>query len=127
MHDRSAWVRGAAGETKIGKKNYKNLTEFSRPCVTCGKPFSIFVTPKIAAGISDSNSFGLKNCEEHRRSAVRDVGDIEALRSANNTMRLELDALYRTVGELRERLATYELQPAMERAASPLTFPWTQR
>jgi hypothetical protein len=65
MRDRTGWTRGAAD---LGRK--KNLVEFSRPCATCGKPFSILVTKKIASGKADSNSFGLKNCEEHRRGTA---------------------------------------------------------
>lgn len=144
-HDRTSWTRGTAGEIKIGNKTYKNLVEFTRPCVTCREPFSIFVTHKIADGAADSNNFGLKNCEKHRRSSVREIGpELETLGMINNTMKAELEGLYERVKlqsaeiqELKARLAKYELQPAMEAmardapfqvrghdAAPALTFPW---
>ena len=119
-HDRSEWTRGRSGELQIKNRTYKDLVEFTRPCASCGKPFSIFVTSKIAAGQADSNSFGLKNCPEHRRNTrTADTSETEALRMANSVMKAELDGLY-------ARLAQYELQPAMKaRAASDgLTFPW---
>ncbi len=63
--------------------------------MTCEKLFSIFVTAKIANGHADSNSFGLKNCEEHRRNKpAADLTEIEVLRTANVTMREELTGLY---------------------------------
>lgn len=148
MHDRTEWSRGRTGDfellTRTGKKkSYKNLTEFTRRCATCDKPFAIYVTSKIAAGQADSNSFGLKNCEEHRRSAIRTVSD-ESLLMANNTMKEELKGLYGRVNDLvaeiavlKASLAKYELPAAMQVAAAewtpekqnslPLTFPWENR
>jgi hypothetical protein len=134
MHDRTPWTRGRTGDfqlpTRSGKmKTYNNLTEFTRPCLTCGQPFSIHVTGKIAAGEADSNSFGLKNCEEHRRARTTD----DTLRMSNTVMKEELAGLYSRVQEqfaeiqqLKARLAVYELQPAMEAQANGLThkMPW---
>jgi ribosomal protein L37E len=101
MHDRSEWTRGAPG---FGRK--KNLVEFTRPCATCGKSFAIHVTEKIADGHADTNSFGLKNCEEHRRNNRPAKRDLEA----------ELAILYERdkaqfveIQELRAKLAAYEL------------------
>lgn len=95
MHDRTPWTRGPDGPKFIKNRTYRNLVEFSRPCATCQKPFSILVTNKIASGTADSNSFGLKNCPEHRRSSVRvDNTELETLRMANQTMRQELVGLY---------------------------------
>lgn len=121
MHDRTKWTRGTSGAQTIRGKSYANLVEFHRPCLTCEKPFSIYVTDKIARGIADSNSFGLKNCEEHRRNKPQaDRGEIETLRSANLTMRDELTGLYERVRlqfeeiqQVKARLAVYELAPAM--------------
>src|SRR5437868_13201993 len=109
MHDRSEWTRGPSGpqtiKTASGKmRTYANLAEFKRPCATCGELFSIYVTPKIAAGHADSNSFGLKNCEKHRRNrSLADSDELETLRTANATMREELEGLYAQVQELRGR------------------------
>lgn len=138
MHDRSAWLRGTPGPKIIKGREYKNLVEFSRKCQTCEKPFSIFVTSKIAAGHADSNSFGLKNCPEHRRNrSAGDVADTERLRMENNVMREELAGLYERdkaqfaeIQELKGRLAQYELQGALSSTPLPgvsgraLTFPW---
>lgn len=151
-HDRTGWIRGGTGEVTLqrpGKapKSYKNLTEFKRPCASCGENFSIFVTRKIADGGADSNSFGLRNCEKHRRVPLRAAGpELEELRMANRTMKEELAALYKRdqehfaeVQQLKAQLAKYELQPAMMEfargavvrdlafdvdVAPALTFPW---
>lgn len=124
MRDRTGWTRGDAGPQRIGTKTYKNLVEFSRPCAACQKSFSIYVTPKIAEGLADSNNFGLKNCELHRRGGGAPE-ELENLRSKDRVMADELAGLYGFIKELKqenaalkERLAQYELQPAMEK------FPW---
>lgn len=128
MRDRTGWLRKAQGPVRIKNKTYKNLAEFSRPCGKCGEEFSIFVTPKIADGEADSNSFGLKNCAKHRRNG----GPIEEQTTMeNNTMRDELNGLYARQATLEAenkllatKLATYELQPAMAVAAQQKKFPW---
>lgn len=129
MHDRTEWTRGTANEVKVKNRTYKNLVEFSRPCATCEKPFSIFVTKKIADGHADSNSFGLKNCPDHRRNKpIGEAGD--AVQMANNTMKEELAGLYARdkamfaeIQELKARLAKYELGPAMAAQAEGVTHP----
>lgn len=68
MQDRSAWTRVAEGSKYLRGRDYSHLIEFRRPCSTCGEPFSIFVTRRIADGEADTNSFGLVNCEAHRRT-----------------------------------------------------------
>lgn len=136
MHDRTDWTRGRSGPLTIKGRAYNNLVEFTRPCQTCKKPFAIYVTSKIAMGHADSNSFGLKNCEEHRKSALKgDSANADQLRMANNVMKQELDGLYARdqehmaeIQRLKARLATFELQGAMQAAgeqpANNLTFPW---
>ena len=126
MHDRSEWTEGTTGDHRIGKRKYNNLTEYSRPCKTCGARFSIFVTKKIADGFADSNSFGLKNCEKHRRGGgtPKNVQENDTVNLVNTTMKKELEAVYRENAELRARMAKYELQPAMERAAQAHKMPW---
>ena len=103
MHDRSAWTRGA---NRLRTRGTGHLVEFTRPCAQCGRPFSILVTEKIASGEGDSNSFGLKNCEEHRRNYKPAKRDYEA----------ELAVLYERdkaqvaeIQELKARLHAYEL------------------
>jgi hypothetical protein len=132
MHDRTAWTRGPAGPKTIGKKTYKDLVEFFRPCATCAEPFSIFVTSKIAGGQADSNSFGLKNCPKHRRNKSGAEGDeVDTLRMANQVMSEELKGLYgrdkeqfAEIQALKARLATYELAPAMAKVAVQNKLPW---
>jgi len=115
MHDRSGWERGEAGAVVIKGKKYPNLVPFTRACATCGGKFSIFVTEKIADGEADTNSFGLKNCEDHRRNkTAADNTEVEMLRAANKTMTEELTAAYTHIRELQTRLNKYELQPALE-------------
>jgi hypothetical protein len=128
MHDRSKWERGHSGPQTINGKGYKNLTEFKRPCVACGELFSIFVTSKIAAGHADSNSFGLVNCEAHRKN--KSNGEVDQLRGMVATMKEEIDPLYARNRELfaevqvlKARLATYELQGAMASVAQN-KMPW---
>ncbi len=112
MRDRTPWTQKPdTGPIRLGRKTYKNLVEFTRPCATCAEEFSIFVTAVVADGRSDSNSFGLINCEKHRKSKLIHA-DVETL-MANNTMKQELEGLYARNKELTERLAKYELQPAM--------------
>ena len=124
MRDRSEWIRGETGPQKIGTRSYKRLTEFSRPCATCKHPFSIFVTEKIAEGLADSNNFGLRNCEIHRRGAAPiDSEELESLRTKDRVMADELSGLYATIRDLKERLAKAEARPAPK----GLTFPWGQR
>ena len=112
MRDRSEWIRGETGPQKIGTRSYKRLTEFSRPCATCKQPFSIFVTEKIAEGLADSNNFGLRNCEVHRRGAAPiDSEELESLRTKDRVMADELSGLYATIRDLKERLAKAEARP----------------
>lgn len=133
MHDRAGWTRGTSGNHVVKGRTYKHLVDFTRPCATCEKPFSIFVTQKIADGHADSHSFGLKNCPAHRRNKPADEGtELETLRMANNVMRDELAGLYvrdkelfAEVQALKARLAAYELGPAMAAAAAQNNkMPW---
>lgn len=134
MQDRKEWVRCEGGPVKLKGKIYPNLVEFRRNCATCNEPFSIHVTQKIANG-ADSHSFGLKNCEKHRRNKSADeVAVGSPVYMANLVMKDELEGLYVQMAAMREensalrqRLSVYELQPAMERVAKPLTksFPWS--
>ncbi len=124
MRDRDGWIRGDGAPVRVKNKLYKHLVEFKRPCAHCAEPFSIFVTRKIADGEADSNSFGLRNCEKHRRNSIPNPMTEETV-MANNVMREELDGCYKTIADLKARLAQYELAPAMAaRAALTKPFPW---
>lgn len=143
MHDRTEWERVTTGTVRIKGKEYKNLVEFRRPCQSCGELFSVYVTGKIANGHADSNSFGLKNCDKHRRNKTGAENDeVETLRTANATMAEELRGLYERgrlqfeeIQVLKAKLAVYELAPAMAAVgcetvqntkSGSLTFPWQQ-
>jgi hypothetical protein len=51
----------------LGKKQYRNMEEWSRPCAACAKPFSIFVRMNTT-GIN--SNFGYRNCKDHRGQKV---------------------------------------------------------
>lgn len=138
MHSREGWERGEAGPKIIKGKTYRDLTEFKRPCQKCGTLFSIFVTGKIAAGHADSNSFALRNCEQHRRVSGAANTELSQLRGAHDTMTAELEGLYSRVREqfeeiqiLKARLAKYELPEALAAVGceavqntTPSKMPW---
>jgi hypothetical protein len=130
MQNREGWTRAEDGPKVIKGKTYRNLVEFTRACSVCDAPFSIFVTSKIADAKADSNSFGLRNCESHRRSkTLADATELSKLRTANVTMAEELTGLYERnrlqfeeIQVLKARLAKYELPAALvEHAASAMT------
>jgi hypothetical protein len=95
MQDRSAWTRVAEGPKYIRGRDYSHLIEFRRPCSTCGEPFSIFVTRRIADGGADTNSFGLVNCDAHRRARKGSAAPLQTmaeLREENRRLRAMVDA-----------------------------------
>lgn len=123
MHDRSEWTKGDGGPKTIKNRTYKDLVEFTRPCATCGQPFSIFVTKRIASGHADSNSFALKNCEAHRRNKM--AADTQELKDAIEIRDIELDVLRTKVADLEARLAKYELPAALASVQNNLQkLPW---
>lgn len=131
MHDRTEWTKGNSGPQTIKGKSYKELTEFTRPCATCGEPFSIYVTKKIANGHADSNSFGLKNCEKHRRNKPAvDNDEIEELKRVNAVLLASLADAEKLVAQAYAELdalkAKYELPGALQRTAeaSKEKMPW---
>jgi hypothetical protein len=97
MQDRSAWARVAEGPKYLRGRDYSHLIEFRRPCSTCGEPFSIYVTRRIADGEADTNSFGLVNCEAHRyarmaRRYAEPPQTMAELREENHQLRAIVDA-----------------------------------
>jgi hypothetical protein len=102
MRDRTDWTRTAEG---LGRK--KNLVQFSRPCATCGNSFSIVVTKKIADGKADSNSFGLKNCEEHRRG-TKPASDLETMRAELAVLKQRDKELFAENQALKAKIAALE-------------------
>jgi hypothetical protein len=123
MHDRSAWTKAGSGPQTINGKSYKNLVEFKRPCATCGEPFSIFVTNRIASGHADSNSFGLKNCEQHRRGG-RTNAEEQAKDLAIRNLRDECESHLAYIQELKAELALYKPPTAQEVLQPQNKMPW---
>lgn len=133
---REGWERmPGLHEIHNGKgKVYRGMVRFERACLTCTEPFGIYITQSTADSEGHNSSFGLRNCEKHRMKMVAhgtNAGELEKLRMMVSTMKDELDPLYarntamfaeiqvlKAENEvLRGKFATYELQPAMERAA----------
>jgi hypothetical protein len=122
----------------LGKKQYRNMEEWTRPCAVCAAKFSIFVRANGGGGVNAS--FGLKTCKEHRgqRLAGGSNVDVKTLRDEMDLLRSELDltvskfdydallakhkAQFEELQVLKARLAKYELQPAMEEMQNK--FPW---
>lgn len=116
----------------LGRKQYRNMEEWSRPCAICGTRFSIFT--RTGAEYVNS-SFGLITCKEHRgikpeAGSVVDYTELENLRAFKSVTEEELAGVYMhnrelqaQVDALTTRLAQYELQPAMEKAQKE--FPWS--
>lgn len=119
MHDRTAWERRGEGPRFLRGKNHPKLTEFTRACKTCGEPFSIFVTAKIADGLADSNNFALVNCELHRRGNK----EAQELRSKDAVVSEELEGPYTIERELRaEVLRLLAENEALKNKTKK--FPW---
>lgn len=125
----------------LGKKQYRNMEEWCRPCAVCGEPFTIYV--RASAGAVNA-SFGLRTCKDHRGMKPGVTGTLHGISSEEFDAvkqerdeaweaNLELLAKHKAVfddlqvakGEiasLRGRLAQYELPEAM--AAAKNKMPW---
>jgi len=134
----------AGGEpvTKFWKGDYIHLYRVRRACAGCGAEISIDVTKRALEGKARNAGLLLRNCADCRQK--RKAGgtgsrggmsrptvttpaanaELESLRTVNATMKEELDGLYATVKELRERLGKYELEPAMEAVKNNSRMPW---
>lgn len=137
---RDGWTHRADHDSVyINGKQYRNMQEWTRPCVVCGEA----VTAYEKKGMVDASSrFGNRTCKNHRGllpalergfivwnaelkgivpgascvSGTVPAAELETLRTANATMKEELDCLYAANKELREKLAKYEPGPALEAA-----------
>lgn len=128
MPNKDGWTMDREHEKiTLGKKNYRNMEEWSRPCAVCGAKFFIYTQAKAS---NINSSFGLKTCAAHRGQrpgavqGLPDPNEFERLRTANANMTQELaelhpynKELFEEVQRLKARLATYELQGAMEAQA----------
>lgn len=133
------WSGGVA-VTKWWRGNFVHLYRLHKPCAQCKLEMSIDVTQAALEGSAKNAGLQLKRCVTCReaskigggsrpRTFVPEVtsppgdNELETLRMANRVMKEELDGLYgrdrglfAEVQELKARLATYELQPAMVQA-----------
>lgn len=131
--------------TKWWRGNYVHLYTLRKPCAECGREMRIDVTKAALEGTAKNAGLHLKRCAICRDAAKAlrtnsrphvegqegevaldaAIGDVLAtLRTANATMKEELEGVYAQNKELRERLARYELTPAMEAVASGQRMPW---
>lgn len=124
--------------TKYWHGAFIHLYRVARTCKSCGAEITIDVTKKALQGFSQNAGLLMKNCPACR--ALRKGGgpgsrggtsrprvenpppeqadELETLRTANSTMKAELEGLYGMVRELNERLAKYELPAAMQQMAA---------
>lgn len=144
---------GGQSFTKWWRGNIIQLYTLKKPCGQCGAEMRIDVTRAALEGKAKNAGLHLKRCPKCRaetkargtvsRPAVEgqelvhheqpapavpmdvfDKAELETLRTANAVMKEELDALYVLNRDLRERLAKYELAPAMEAVANGQRMPW---
>lgn len=158
-HTRDGWTEVVTHTSIVlHGKQYRNMREWCRPCVVCKSNFSSFES----AGRTDANSqFSNKTCPAHRGllpalergfivwsdslkgivpgascvstevPAVRSE-ELETLRTANTTMKEELDGLYMQLKELRGQQRPPEttgfkppqkpVQTTYQRLSEPLTM-----
>jgi hypothetical protein len=130
------WQRGEP-VTKYWNGDYIHLYRVVRPCATCGAEISLDVTRKALEGTKKNAGLLLRNCPKCRaerkaggpgsrggksRPAAGDAPvvvqtaipaemteELERLRTANATMKEELEGLYTQLKELRERPGEPEL------------------
>lgn len=138
------WSGGQAS-IKWWRGKIMHLYTLYRACAECGAEMRIDVSKAALEGTAKNAGLHLKRCTTCR-AKTRALGatsrprvegevipkhafsaapatDAETMRTANATMKEELAALYKTVGELRERLSKYELAPAMAAVANG-RMPW---
>jgi len=142
---------GGEPVTKRYAGNFIHLYHVTRPCVGCGGVIGLDVTKNALLGTKKNAGLLMRRCptcREAKRAGVGSrggtsrpvvdvpgrppvvegapmiVNELETLLAANRTMTEELHGLYLQNRELRERLAKYELAPAMELAAQENKLPW---
>lgn len=125
--------------TKYWGGNYVHLYRLMRPCATCGAEISLDVTKGALDGTKKNAGLLLRNCPKCRAerkaggvgsrggksrptagepaevSAV-DNTELETLRTANATMKEELEGLYAQIKELNAR----PIQPVVRAPKAPI-------
>lgn len=132
------WTGGAA-KTKWWRGKHVHLYTLKKPCAECHREMTIDVTRGAIEGTAKNAGLHLARCPECRAKSVgtnsrpavagdmpwikpEPTPEVEQLRSAVLTMTEELNGLYALNRELRDRLAKYELAPAL--AAIAGGHPW---
>ena len=127
--------------TKYWGGNYVHLYRVTRPCATCGAEISLHVTKGALDGSKKNAGLLLRNCPKCRAErkaggvgsrggrsrpvaeaavpALVDNTELEALRTANATMKEELDGLYVQLKELRQQLGHVSAPAPAVKAPSP--------
>ena len=117
-HTREGWTEVAThASIVLHGKQYKNMKEWSRPCVVCGAKFSAF---ESATRVDANSQFSSKTCKDHRgllpaiergflawspdlggmvpgpscASGAVPNAELEQLRMINKNMKEELDGFY---------------------------------
>lgn len=153
--------QGGEPVTKFWNGNYIHLYRVVRPCATCGAEISLDVTKHALDGSKKNAGLLLRNCPKCRAerkaggpgsrggtsrptagepvqsTIAADMSQIssaelEALRTANTTMKEELDGLYMQLKELRDQQRPVEtvgfkppqkpVQTTYRRLPEPLTM-----
>lgn len=120
MPSKDGWTLEREHErVTLGRKSYRNMEEWSRPCAVCGEKFSIFTNMNSAG---TNSSFGLKTCKEHRGQKVGGgviMGEeyAQILQERDEAWATNTELLTQNA-ELRRRLAQYELPEALRQAAA---------
>jgi hypothetical protein len=117
------WAGGEA-VTKWWRGKHLHLYRLRKNCAQCGKEMILDVTKAAIAGTAKNAGLHLTRCPECRAVSKGGGGtsrpttrteptagtndELETLRTANVTMKEELEGLYMQNKELRQRLASYE-------------------
>lgn len=135
------WVGGEA-VTKWWRGKHLHLYRLRKNCAQCGKEMILDVTKAAIMGTAKNAGLHLTRCPDCRAVSKEGGGtsrpttrseptpasessELEMLRTANATMKEELDGLYMQNKELRQRLASYE--PAERPAPAPKPVQTTYR
>jgi hypothetical protein len=142
--------QGGEPVTKYWNGDYIHLYRVMRPCATCGAEISLDVTKKALDGTKKNAGLLLRNCPkcraERKAGGVGSRGgksrpvagdppghvvassadvteELERLRTANATMKEELDGLYVLLKELRQQQPTPTAVPIVKSAVQPYRLP----
>lgn len=144
----AGWTGGHA-LTKWWRGAYVHLYTLRKPCAECGGEMRIDVTRDALEGKVKNAGLHLKRCAKCRAisraagsssrpkiagqepfiPAAVTAEELEQLRTANATMREELDTVHAENRELRRRLSSHEgptLAEALRMQATLVKMPWEQ-